>query len=88
MKVVFLNSFKKDLQRLTNAKLKAQIKEVILTTETAENLAQFKNVKKMKGHSFAYRIRIGDYRLGFYLEENTIVMTRFLKRNDIYKVFP
>lgn len=88
MKVVFLNSFKKDLQRLTNAKLKLQIKEVIVAAENAENINELKGIKKMKGHPFAYRIRIGDYRLGFYLEDNTIVMTRFLKRSDIYKVFP
>ena len=42
----------------------------------------------MKGHSYAYRIRIGDYRLGFYFEDNTIFLARFLKRSDIYKVFP
>lgn len=88
MKVVFLNSFKKDLQKLTNTKLKEQIKTVIIAAEAAENISQLKNIKKMKGHPFAYRIRIGDYRLGFYLEDNTIVMTRFLKRSDIYKVFP
>lgn len=88
MKVVFLNSFKKDLQKLTNTKLKAQIKEAILSAENAENINQLKSVKKMKGHPFAYRLRIGDYRLGFYLEEDTLIMTRFLKRNDIYKVFP
>lgn len=88
MKVVFLNSFKKDLQKLTNTKLKEQIKAVIVATEAAENISQLKNIKKMKGHPFAFRVRIGDYRLGFYLEQNTIVLTRFLKRNDIYKVFP
>jgi mRNA interferase RelE/StbE len=42
----------------------------------------------MSGHPEAYRIRIGDYRLGFYYTENQIEIARFLKRNDIYKVFP
>ena len=42
----------------------------------------------MVGHPYAYRIRIGDYRLGFYFEDNSIDIARFLKRDDIHKVFP
>ena len=42
----------------------------------------------MSGHSDAYRIRIGDYRLGIYYYEDTVTITRFVKREDIYKLFP
>jgi mRNA-degrading endonuclease RelE of RelBE toxin-antitoxin system len=31
---------------------------------------------------------IGDYRIGFYYENNQIELVRVVKRNDIYKVFP
>ncbi len=35
-----------------------------------------------------YRIQVGAYRLGFVLEENTIVLVRFLHRKEIYRFFP
>jgi mRNA interferase RelE/StbE len=89
MKVVFLNSFKKDIIKITDLKLKAKIKSVIIELENADNLNQTSNLKKMKGYPNAYRIRIGDYRLGFYLDnDNGIELARFVKRNDIYKLFP
>lgn len=42
----------------------------------------------MSGHPDAYRVRIGDYRLGIYYSDNEITIARFVKRNDIYKLFP
>lgn len=42
----------------------------------------------MKGFRNAFRIRIKDYRLGFYLEKDTILISRLLNRKDIYKYFP
>jgi mRNA interferase RelE/StbE len=42
----------------------------------------------MKGHSIAYRIKSGNYRMGFYKELDQVELARFLKREDIYKVFP
>lgn len=88
MKVVFLNSFKKDLIKISNVKLKGQIKEVIIAVESAESLVSLPNVKKIQGYTDAYRIRIGDYRLGLFMENGQIEMARLVKRNDIYKVFP
>ena len=46
------------------------------------------NVKKLKGQSEVYRLRIGKYRLGFYYDTETIVLQRFVEREDIYKLFP
>ncbi|PKP51765.1 MAG: plasmid stabilization protein [Bacteroidetes bacterium HGW-Bacteroidetes-12] len=88
MKVIFLNSFKKDLLKITNVKEREQVKTIILEIEKAENLKELTNLKKLKGYSTAYRIRIGNYRLGFYYDNETIEMARLVKRNDIYKVFP
>ena len=55
---------------------------------TVDKLTDIMGVKKISGHPHAYRIRIGDYRLGFYLENETVIIARFVKRNDIYKLFP
>ena len=43
---------------------------------------------KMKGHKTAYRFRINDYRIGFFLEDNTIYFSAFDHRKNLYKRFP
>ncbi|WP_313308072.1 type II toxin-antitoxin system RelE family toxin [Epilithonimonas hominis] len=68
--------------------MKAKIKVFIIELEHAETLEEISNVIKIKGFSTAYRLRIGDYRLGFFKDDNIIELARFVKRNDIYKVFP
>lgn len=88
MNLVFLNSFKKDVLKITNVKLKEQVKSVILAVEVAKSIKDLTNLKKLKGFQTAYRIRIGDYRLGLYIENENVKMARLVKRNDIYKVFP
>lgn len=66
MKVEYLKSFKKDLLGLTNKQLNVSIKKLIGDLESAESISIIKNVKKLKGHNYAYRIRIGDYRVGVF----------------------
>lgn len=88
MTVEFLKSFSKDLDRLSSKSVKAQLMKLVLTLEQAESLHQIPDTKKLKGHRNAYRIRIGDYRLGFFLENETLVLARLLHRKDIYKIFP
>ncbi|MGJ1203174.1 type II toxin-antitoxin system RelE family toxin [Sphingobacterium lactis] len=88
MEVVFLSSFLDDIKKISDKKLKAKIKVFIIELEHADTLEEISNVIKIKGFSTAYRLRIGDYRLGFFKDDNIIELARFVKRNDIYKVFP
>lgn len=44
--------------------------------------------KKLTGFKNAYRIRMGEYRIGFVFENGTIELIRILGRKDIYKYFP
>jgi mRNA interferase RelE/StbE len=88
MEVIFLKSFLTDIKKINEKKMKFKIKEFIIELEKAEILEEVSNVKKLKGYSSAFRWRTGDYRLGFYKDENIIELARFLKRNDIYKIFP
>ena len=60
----------------------------ITALKTAETLNVLSNIKKLKGYQNAYRIRIGKYRLGFYFDGEVIELARFVKREDIYKIFP
>lgn len=88
MKVKFGKLFSKDLLKIKDSALKKEIIEVIELLEISESIQNISNIKKMKGHSGAFRIRIGKYRLGFYLDGEVIELARFAKREDIYKLFP
>jgi mRNA interferase RelE/StbE len=88
MKVIFKERFVKDLKKITDKSLKRSIEDIIKKTKLANNIHDLSNVKKIKGHEAAYRIRIGDYRIGIFLFEDTIIFAAFLHRKDIYKSFP
>ena len=88
MKVEYLKQFSKDVLKINDESLKNNLFDVIIILKNAENLNLVSNIKKMKGHSEAYRIRIGKYRLGFYFDGEVIEFARFAKREDIYKLFP
>ncbi len=61
---------------------------IIEEIKKAKNLSELHQVKKMKSAKNAWRIRIGDYRLGFFLTGKTITLARFVNKKDIYKQFP
>jgi mRNA interferase RelE/StbE len=86
--VKFSKNFSKDLEKVKDSNIKNDIIETIIVLENAENLTSISNIKKMKGHSEAYRLRIGKFRIGFYFDGETIELGRFAKRDDIYKLFP
>lgn len=88
MKVKFGKLFSKDLIKIKDIALKENVVELIVFLEKVENIQEISNVKKLKGHPEAYRIRIGKYRLGFFFDGEVIELVRFAKREDIYKLFP
>ena len=88
MKVEFLKKFSKDLDELKQKSVKQSLIRVIESLEAFNSLEEIPNTKKLRGHKTAYRIRIGDYRLGFFYENSTILLSRFVHRKDIYKIFP
>ena len=79
----------RDLKALKKTPSYAQIKNFafteILSYETVE---QIPNLKKLRGNDNAYRIRIGDYRLGLFITAATIAFARVKHRREIYRVFP
>lgn len=88
MKIVFLKSFIKDVQKIKDPKIAREVEQIIFNLKAADSLEELSNVKKMKGYSIAYRIRTGTYRMGIYKETEHVELARILKREDIYKVFP
>ena len=88
MLVKYRESFIKDLKQIKNKQVKKQIEKTIKFVKSASALSEIPNVKKLRGYKNFYRIRIGNYRIGFYLENNTLVFVRVLHRKDFYKYFP
>ena len=88
MKVDFRDSFAKDLKGVKEKGLLNRVREVIEAVEKADSLAELPNLKKLKGGGNYFRVRVGDYRIGVALENDTIIFVRFLNRKDIYKYFP
>ncbi|MGC9395738.1 MAG: type II toxin-antitoxin system RelE family toxin [Anaerolineae bacterium] len=88
MKVIFKNSFLKDLRRIKERALAMRVKEVIESIEQAPTLQEVTNLKQLKGSTGYYRIRVGDYRIGLRLDGETITLVRFLHRKEVYRYFP
>lgn len=88
MEVEFLSRFSKDLDRVNQTSVKLGVKKLILLIERVNNLYEIPNLKKLSGFKSAYRVRIGDYRLGFFYENNKIFFARIAHRKEIYKLFP
>ena len=71
MKVEFLKRFSKDIDELAVKSVKTALKKLIESIENADTLIEIPNTKKLQGHKSAYRIRVGNYRLGFFYENET-----------------
>ena len=56
--------------------------------KTASSITAISGVAKITGRDQYYRVRIGDFRLGFAIEGEAAVLLRFLHRRDIYRYFP
>jgi len=88
MKIIFLKSFLKDIHKIKEPKTARKIEQLIIDLKKGNDIEEVNNIRKLKGYSIAYRIKMGDDRMGIYKEPDRIALARFLKREDIYKVFP
>lgn len=88
MKVVFESSFARDLKRIKDKSLLAQIQETIDDVKADDVLNDVRHLKKMQGYETFYRIRLKEYRIGIEVAGNEVVFVRILHRKDIYRYFP
>jgi mRNA interferase RelE/StbE len=65
--------------------IKALVFEEIPEILTFEEIT---NLKKLKNYENAYRIRIGDYRIGCVYDGEIVTFQRVLHRKEIYRYFP
>ena len=90
MNFFFKPSFVKDFEKLPSD-TKADVRKICMEDFlTAKEIMELKHIdiNSIKGFNGYYRIRVGDYRIGFKKEGQSIVFMRVKHRKDIYKVFP
>ena len=88
MVTVFFKQFSKDIAKIKLATVKNKLALIIEQVELAESISDIDNLKKLKGYTFAFRIKQNYYRIGVYIHDDTVKFVRFLHRKDIYKKFP
>ena len=88
MIVLYQKKFLKDLSRIPFPLRKKIEHFVFYELPALENFRQLRGAEKMSGYNHYYKIRFGDYRLGFHFDENILTLERILNRKEIYRYFP
>jgi len=85
----YLPSFIRDLKALKKTPVFETIKTLAFEKiPSYERLDQISQLKKLKGDDNAYRIRVGDYRIGIFIQNEVVTFARVQHRRDIYRSFP
>ena len=89
MKVNYLPSFIRDLKTPKKSPVYSSLYSLVFQEILNYNSPeQIPNLKKLRGDDPAYRIRLGDYRIGVFIDGETITFARVKPQRDIYRYFP
>lgn len=77
MNLVYTNSVAKDVRKIKDEKTKSAVLKTIRELKNASTPKEISSLKKLSGHPSAYRIKIGNYRMGFYWEDGKVILARF-----------
>ena len=81
MNIEIQESAKKDLKKISTK----DILNILNQIRKLEQYPQLSNIKKLKNHYPPMRYRIGDYRVLFEIEEDTIIVVHIKHRKEAYK---
>ena len=88
MNIRYRKKFLKELARLPSS-IRTTIESFVFTQLPILNsISESKNIEKLKGYDQYYKVRFGNYRVGLFLDDDTLFVERVLHRKDIYKYFP
>lgn len=88
MKVEFTRKFVKQVESISDSTMKSKVGKIIDEVIDSYTLSGIQHIKKISGYNDFYRIRIGNYRMGFVLRGNVVIFAAFDHRSRIYKYFP
>jgi len=87
MKVIATRSFEKNLKACP-LDVQSKAKVVYQNLLTCTKLSEITSLEKLGGHKSYFRIRIGTYRMGFELKDDTVELIAIMHRKEIYRYFP
>jgi len=88
VKVEYRERFLKDIQKVKDRSILPRIREAIAAAESSAPIQSVPGIKRLKGGSRYFRLRIGDYRIGIVQEGTVLVFVRVMHRRKIYRYFP
>jgi len=89
MTVLAEDTFYAGLKRISDKTITDRVGSAIKKLESANNLRDVAGIKAMQGYTGYYRMRVGDWRIGFSLEvDDSIILLKIGPRGEFYKYFP
>jgi mRNA-degrading endonuclease RelE of RelBE toxin-antitoxin system len=89
MKVQISKRFTKDCEKIDDQRILAKIRKVLEAAQTITHLSELPQLEEMAGYSCFYRLKFDyRYRIGLYLDGETLQFLRVGHREDFYKKFP
>ncbi len=89
MKIEISKRFVKDAQKITDKRVLAKIKQVLVEAQQVDSLVALNDLEEMSGYPDFYRVKFDyRYRIGIYCEGDIIKFLRVGSRESFYKKFP
>lgn len=89
MKVTYRKLFVKDLHALRGSTSYEKLKTMAFETLPAcRTIGEVPGIKPLRQRKDAFRIGVGEYRIGLKRVGDTIEVMRVLNRKDFYRYFP
>ena len=87
MRIEFARRFLKDLEKIKTPKQRQAISEIIEQVSKIDSFKKIPSLKKLVGFKAAYRIRIGQLRIGVFFDGETVLFARIANQKDSYRIF-
>ena len=88
MNIRYQKKFLQDLALIPQPQRKKIENFVFDELPVLRNFQELRSAEKMTGYIHYYKIRFGDYRLGFHFNNDRMTLERILHRKEIYRYFP
>lgn len=88
MEIKYQKKFLKDLSKIPT-EYRTRMEKLVFEIIPKEDIQLImRRVSRLKGHENSFKIRVGDYRIGLYMDGEVLEFKRVLHRKEIYRYFP
>lgn len=88
MKITYQKKFLKDLAQIPSKRRTSIEKFVFEDIPRLPSIFETGKLEQMTGYPGYYKIRVGVYRIGIKITQETVSFERVLHRREIYRYFP